>query len=143
MRSINGFSPITWLPRNTRPNNQLIAVGFHWMKTGLLNARVAPPRTISRPRVMSGIFSTLRTTMAAPTTGVAAVSVARGAIGNPLIFRQAREHLAGREPRAPGLHEIRDVLLEHAELAQRLYRSDQAGRLVRKFALRAAPARRA
>ncbi len=50
-------------------------------------------------------------------TGVAAVGVARGCIGNPWIFRQAREMMAGREPSPPTLAEQRDVLLQHFELA--------------------------
>merc|ERR1711965_188657 len=36
-------------------------------------------------------------------TGVTGVSVARGCIGNPWIFRQARELMVGREPRWPDL----------------------------------------
>lgn len=49
--------------------------------------------------------------------GVAGVSVARGCIGNPWIFRQARDILAGREPQAPSIQQQRDVLLQHFQLA--------------------------
>jgi tRNA-dihydrouridine synthase len=52
-------------------------------------------------------------------TGVKAVSVARGCIGNPWIFRQAREMMAGREPSAPTIAEQRGVLLAHFDLALR------------------------
>ncbi|MCC6659402.1 MAG: tRNA-dihydrouridine synthase family protein [Phycisphaerales bacterium] len=52
-------------------------------------------------------------------TGVAAVSVARGCIGNPWVFRQARDLMAGRRPQAPTLAEQRGVLLEHFDLALR------------------------
>src|SRR5262249_37989530 len=38
-------------------------------------------------------------------TGVHAVSVARGCIGNPWIFRQARQLMAGEQPTAPTLDE--------------------------------------
>src|SRR5262249_11480755 len=38
-------------------------------------------------------------------TGVHAVSVARGCIGNPWIFRQARDLMAGREARRPTIAE--------------------------------------
>jgi len=50
-------------------------------------------------------------------TGVAGVSVARGCIGNPWIFRQARDMLEGREPRPPTIAEQRSVLETHFELA--------------------------
>jgi len=50
-------------------------------------------------------------------TGVAAVSVARGCIGNPWVFRQCRELLAGREPAPPTSAEQRSVLEQHFELA--------------------------
>ncbi|MEX0876878.1 MAG: tRNA-dihydrouridine synthase family protein [Phycisphaerales bacterium] len=50
-------------------------------------------------------------------TGVSGVSVARGCIGNPWIFRQARDLLAGREPRVPTIAEQRAVLEQHFELA--------------------------
>jgi tRNA-dihydrouridine synthase len=50
-------------------------------------------------------------------TGLSGVSVARGCIGNPWIFRQARDLLEGREPRDPTIEEQRAVLEQHFELA--------------------------
>lgn len=50
-------------------------------------------------------------------TGLSGVSVARGCIGNPWIFRQARDLLEGREPREPTIAEQRAVLEQHFELA--------------------------
>src|SRR6185503_17576995 len=53
-------------------------------------------------------------------TGVQLVSVARGCIGNPWIFRQVRALLAGDAAgaaRAPSVAEQREVLLEHAALS--------------------------
>jgi tRNA-dihydrouridine synthase B len=50
-------------------------------------------------------------------TGVAGVAVARGCIGNPWIFREARDLLAGREPRPPTIAEQRAVLEEHFRIA--------------------------
>ena len=50
-------------------------------------------------------------------TGVCGASVARGCIGNPWIFRQARDVLEGRPPRSPSVQEQKQVLLEHFELA--------------------------
>ena len=50
-------------------------------------------------------------------TGVHGVSVARGCIGNPWIFQQAREMLAGRPISRPSIEQQRGVLLAHFELA--------------------------
>lgn len=74
-------------------------------------------------------------------TGVPAVSVARGCIGNPWIFRQARELLAGRPALAPSLAEQRRVLREHFELSlvvnRGMRRGDEAtSKLMRKFGIR-------
>ena len=69
-------------------------------------------------------------------TGVRAVSVARGCIGNPWIFRQAREMMAGRPPIAPTIEEQRRVLTEHWEIASLLHGEELAGRTMRKFGLR-------
>jgi tRNA-dihydrouridine synthase B len=70
-------------------------------------------------------------------TGVDGVSVARGAIGNPWIFRQAAALLAGEPPPPPPtVHEQRDVLREHWALAAELHGEDLAGRTMRKFAIK-------
>ena len=68
-------------------------------------------------------------------TGVAAVSVARGAIGNPWIFRQAAQIERGESPTPPSGAEFRDVLLEHGRLARALHGEEVAGRLMRKFGI--------
>lgn len=74
-------------------------------------------------------------------TGVAGASVARGCIGNPWIFRQARDLMAGRAPRPPTLAEQRAVLLDHFRLALAvnapMRRAEVAtGRMMRKFGIR-------
>ncbi len=70
-------------------------------------------------------------------TGVDGVSVARGAIGNPWIFGQARALLEGRPlPPPPTIHEQRDVLREHWALAEELHGEHAAGRSMRKFAIK-------
>jgi nifR3 family TIM-barrel protein len=67
-------------------------------------------------------------------TGVDGVTVARGAIGNPWIFAQARELAAGRPlPPPPSLHEQAGVMREHYELAEQLYGPQRCGPLMRKF----------
>jgi tRNA-dihydrouridine synthase B len=50
-------------------------------------------------------------------TGLTGVSVARGCIGNPWIFKQARSILAGEDPKAPTIAQQREVLEQHFELA--------------------------
>lgn len=74
-------------------------------------------------------------------TGVKAVSVARGCIGNPWIFRQARDLMGGRDPRPPTIGEQRSVLEQHFELALAVnarHRKAEAftGRTMRKFGIR-------
>jgi tRNA-dihydrouridine synthase len=74
-------------------------------------------------------------------TGVRAVSVARGCIGNPWIFRQARDLMAGRDAREPTLAEQRRVLEEHFALALAVNESRRdgesiTGRTMRKFGIK-------
>ncbi len=68
--------------------------------------------------------------------GVAGVSVARGCIGNPWIFRQARDMMAGREPTAPTVAEQREVLLEHYRLASIIHGDRTTSRHMRKFGIK-------
>lgn len=74
-------------------------------------------------------------------TGVKAVSVARGCIGNPWIFRQAREMMVGREPSAPTIAEQREALRQHFELSLAVTRrfkhgEDATSKMMRKFGIR-------
>ncbi|MEO0513237.1 MAG: tRNA-dihydrouridine synthase family protein [Planctomycetota bacterium] len=75
-------------------------------------------------------------------TGSHAASVARGCIGNPWIFRQARQLFAGQTPTTPTLEEQRGVLEDHFGLAlaanARLVRHAESftGRTMRKFGIR-------
>ncbi|HYF14508.1 MAG TPA: tRNA-dihydrouridine synthase family protein [Phycisphaerales bacterium] len=73
--------------------------------------------------------------------GVSGVSVARGCIGNPWIFRQARDMMAGGPPRPPTVAEQREVLREHFRLSlacTRRYRQPEAATsmMMRKFGIR-------
>jgi nifR3 family TIM-barrel protein len=68
--------------------------------------------------------------------GVHAVSVARGCIGNPWIFAQARDLMAGRPLRAPSVGEQRRALLRHCEFAETIHGERSAGRRMRKFGIR-------
>jgi nifR3 family TIM-barrel protein len=70
-------------------------------------------------------------------TGVDGVTVARGAIGNPWIFAQARALAAGEPlPPPPSLFEQREVLREHYRLAEELYGPKLCGRRMRKFGIK-------
>ncbi|MGA2266194.1 MAG: tRNA-dihydrouridine synthase family protein [Phycisphaerae bacterium] len=68
-------------------------------------------------------------------TGVDAVAVARGALGNPWFFRQVADLAAGREPYAPGLAEQREHLAWHFDHAHRTY-GDRAAKIMRKFGIK-------
>lgn len=69
-------------------------------------------------------------------TGVQAVSVARGCIGNPWIFRQAQQIIEGQPVTEPTLAEQRQVLLDHFDLAARWHGEGAASRMMRKFGIK-------
>ncbi|SMP63387.1 putative TIM-barrel protein, nifR3 family [Neorhodopirellula lusitana] len=70
-------------------------------------------------------------------TGVDGVTVARGAIGNPWVFQQARELAeTGKLPDAPTLHEQAAVMREHFSLCEKTYTVERAPLLMRKFCIK-------
>ena len=72
-------------------------------------------------------------------TGVELVSVARGCIGNPWIFTQARAIMAGDHHAAnhpPTLTQQRCVLQEHFQLSVSLHGEKKAAMMMRKFGIR-------
>lgn len=69
-------------------------------------------------------------------TGVDGVSVARGAIGNPWIFQQARDLAGGQSQFEPSLAEQRRVLLMQCKLCQQIYDDRACGTTMRKFGIR-------
>lgn len=70
-------------------------------------------------------------------TGVDGVTAARGAIGNPWIFEQARALASGLPlPPMPSLHEQREVMREHYSLSQATYGPDRCCILMRKFGIK-------
>lgn len=70
-------------------------------------------------------------------TGVDGVTVARGAIGNPWVFREARALAAGLPlPAPPTLFEQREVIAEHYALAEELYGADKCVPTMRKFGIK-------
>lgn len=68
-------------------------------------------------------------------TGVDGVLAARGAIGNPWFFEQARDLAAGRPPRKPGLDEQREVIYRHFRLACEAYDPRRGLKILRHFSL--------
>lgn len=71
------------------------------------------------------------------TTGVDGVSVARGCIGNPWIFRETRCLLAGEPlPEPPSVPAQGRVIREHYELAVAEHGAERAGRMLRKFGIK-------
>jgi tRNA-dihydrouridine synthase len=69
-------------------------------------------------------------------TGVHAVSVARGCIGNPWLFHQARDMMRGLPPAQPTIRRQRDVLEEHFKLSVAVNGERTAGLMMRKFGIR-------
>lgn len=72
-------------------------------------------------------------------TGVDGVSVARGAIGNPWIFRQARDLAAGHQPFIPDVAEQRRVLEMQRSLCEEIYDDRKVLSTMRKFGIKFAP----
>lgn len=70
-------------------------------------------------------------------TGVDGCSIARGAIGNPFIFNELRELLAGRPlPPPPTIAQQRRAIERHFELMCELYGEEDARRQFTKFGVR-------
>ncbi len=68
-------------------------------------------------------------------TGVDGVWIARGAIGNPWIFREFAALMENRPLPPPRIHEQREALLEHFHLAIPIYGQEQTSRRMRKIAI--------
>lgn len=70
-------------------------------------------------------------------TGVDGVTVARGCIGNPWIFRECRALLSNQPlPPPPGVIEQRAVIAEHFGYAVDLYGEVRGSRMMRKFGIK-------
>jgi tRNA-dihydrouridine synthase B len=68
-------------------------------------------------------------------TGVDGVLAARGAIGNPWFFAQARDLAAGLPPRQPAVDEQRDIIYRHYRLACEAYDPRRGLKILRHFSL--------
>lgn len=70
-------------------------------------------------------------------TGVDGVAVARGCIGNPWIFEEARAILGGQAPiPPPSVPTQGRVIHEHYTLCTQLYGETRAARIMRKFGIK-------
>ncbi|MCD4826131.1 MAG: tRNA-dihydrouridine synthase [Phycisphaerae bacterium] len=69
-------------------------------------------------------------------TGVDAAAVARGVLGNPWFFRQVRDLTEGNQPYQPSLIEQRELMLEHFDMAMKLYSPRKAPAFMRKFGIK-------
>lgn len=70
-------------------------------------------------------------------TGIDGALIARGAIGNPWIFRELKAHFSNKPiPPKPDLLQQRDVILEHLNFLTEIYRPSKAVRFFRKFLVR-------
>jgi tRNA-dihydrouridine synthase B len=74
-------------------------------------------------------------------TGVDLVWIARGAIGNPWIFRHAamllaKENRTRADLEPPTIHEQREALAEHFAIAMQIHGESLAGRRMRKMGIK-------
>lgn len=70
-------------------------------------------------------------------TGVDGALAARGAIGNPWIFREIRVLAAGKPlPPPPGLDEQREVMIDQYRLAEEVYGAKRAATVMGKFGIK-------
>jgi tRNA-dihydrouridine synthase B len=68
-------------------------------------------------------------------TGVDGVTIARGAIGNPFIFRECGALLNGQTLSPPSVAEQREAIEFHFAEILKLYKAEDPGRTFRKFGI--------
>jgi nifR3 family TIM-barrel protein len=69
-------------------------------------------------------------------TGVDVAWIARGAIGNPWIFQQSADLLAGKTIHPPTIAQQRSALAEHFDIAMQIHGESLAGRRMRKMGIK-------
>lgn len=69
-------------------------------------------------------------------TGVDGVSFARGALGNPWVFRQFYQLARGEQPTAPSLDEQRELIQRHYQLCLDAYGETIAPRMMYRFGIK-------
>jgi tRNA-dihydrouridine synthase B len=68
-------------------------------------------------------------------SGVDGVLIARGAVGNPWIFRECIALREGRQPEPPSLAEQAGIMLEHFEMIQKTHPGRRGVSFFRKFSI--------
>lgn len=93
-------------------------------------------KSVTIPVIASGdIWSCMHARRMFEETGCDGLTVARGALGNPWIFRDIEEYERNRRiPQPPSPQEITDVLLRHLDLSVAEHGEKNAVALMRKFA---------
>lgn len=120
-----GIAAITLHPR---PRSQGFSGKAHWADIAALRGK------LSIPVIANGDVASVADHAAVTgETGCAAVMIGRGAIGNPWIFREIRDALAGRSPRAASLAERIDTIGRHARLMVEWFGPETGVREMRKF----------
>jgi nifR3 family TIM-barrel protein len=97
-------------------------------------SRIAELKDVLRvPVIGSGdIFTAVDAVAMMQQTGCDGVMVARGGLGNPWLFREALDLLAGKEPTTPTIAEKRSLALRHLELFVEICGDHVAVREMRK-----------
>ncbi len=83
------------------------------------------------------LFSAMDVKRMLEETGVDGAAIARGAIGNPFLFRETRALLEGNPlPPPPSVAEQREAIELHSKLATEVYGPERTGVMMRKFWIR-------
>ena len=92
-------------------------------------------KAVSIPVIASGdIFSAELTKKMFDETGCSGVNVARGALGNPWIFKEIKEYLkTGKIKPAPDIREIIKIMLQHLDASIAFYGERNGVVIFRKF----------
>jgi tRNA-dihydrouridine synthase B len=120
-----GIAAVTLHPR---PRSQGFTGAAHWEHIARLR------EALSIPVVANGdIKSVADYIELARVTGEGSVMIGRGALGNPWIFRDIKDHLDGSAPREAAPPERLDVLERHLKLQVAYFGEPVAIREMRKF----------
>lgn len=143
LNAVGGKVPVTVKMRRGSDDSDCAEANFFTILDGAMSRGVAAitlhPRTVEQKYVGASrweflarvkrhvgnftllgsgdLFSPFRVAEMLATTGVNGVTIARGCIGNPFIFGQVQDLLAGKAPVRPLAEQQRDALLQHWELA--------------------------
>ena len=124
----NGADGITVHPR-------FVSQGFSGKAQWRITSRIK--RNIKIPVIGNGdVFRPEQAIDMIHETGCDGVMLARGAIGNPWLFRQILELEKGRTPSPPSFEERKSVMLEHFGLLCEIMEERRASKVMRGLLLR-------